>query len=183
MAYQGYKKNSSMALNQFISEFGGNFSEFMKEKLMELDSRSFLTRKEVRSRFDLKHVEHIEYDCDTTDSSNMLKKEYSYGQFEVIDDTLYFSEVCLESNQVMQSPMVNTIYNSLNADGSIFNDGRNLKKVDDKNIGYIIDIILSACPQVSQAYLDIVKGMVSRSNDKRSSTQIKTYSWGNKSTI
>jgi hypothetical protein len=113
----------------------------------------------------------------------MLKKEYSYGQFEVIDDTLYFSEVCLESNQVMQSPMVNTIYNSLNADGSIFNDGRNLKKVDDKNIGYIIDIILSACPQVSQAYLDIVKGMVSRSNDKRSSTQIKTYSWGNKSTI
>lgn len=185
MAYQGYKKNSPMALKQFISEFGINFSEYMKEKLMELESRSFLTRKEIRGRFDLKHVEHIEYECtcDAQNSSHAIKKEYSYGQFEVIDNTLYFSETCSESNQVMQSPMVNTIYHSLNDEGIIFNDGRNLKKVDDKNIGYVVDSILSTCPQVSQAYLDIVNGMVSRSNDKRAATPVKTYTWQNKSFI
>jgi hypothetical protein len=180
MAYQGYRKNSPMALKQFISEFGANFTEYMKDKLMELESRSFLTRKDVRSRFDLKHVEHIQYecDCDSQDYSQMPKKEYSYGQFEVIDDILYFSEICLESNQVQQSQMVSTIYNSLNGEGTIFNDGRNLKKVDDKNIDFVVDSILLNCPQVSQSYLDIINGMVSRSDDKRTMRPVKVYTWG-----
>ena len=93
---------------------------------MELESRSFLTRKEIRNRFDLKHVEHIEYECscDSKEAEHAGKKEYSYGQFEVIENTLYFSETCLESNQVMQSPMVGTIYHFLNDKGTIFNDGR-----------------------------------------------------------
>jgi hypothetical protein len=185
MAYQGYKKNSSMALKQFISEFGGTFSKHMKEKLLELESRSFLTRKEINNRFDLKHVEHIEYEC-TRNAENVLgalKKEYSYGQFEVIEGVLYFSEVCLENDQVMQSPMVDKIYHSLNSEDTIFNNGRNLKKVDDKNIGYVVDSILSECPNVSQAYLDIVKGMVSRSNNKKPSGSNKTYIWGNKSFV
>lgn len=183
MAYQGFKKNSSIALKQFISEFGENFSNYMKERLMELESRSFLTRKDVINRFDLKHVEHIQYECpsDSKDASDKVKKEYSYGQFEVNDGILYFSENCFENSQIMQSPMVNTIYHSLNDEGTIFNDGRNLKKVDDKNIDYVVDSILSACPQVSQAYLDIVKGMVSRADSKNVAKPIKGYTWGNNS--
>jgi hypothetical protein len=181
MAYQG-KQNSAMALKQFISEFGEAFPKNMKEKLMELESRSFLTRKESRNRFDLKHVEHIEYQC-ATNALETVKKEYSYGQFEVNDGVLYFSETCLESNQVMQSPIVDKIYNSLNDEGSIFNNGRNLKRIDDKNIGYVIDSILSVCPKVSQSYLDIVNGMVSRAENKRSTYVSKMYNWGKKSYI
>lgn len=181
MAYQG-KKNSAMALKQFISEFGEAFSKNMKDKLMELESRSFLTRKESHNRFDLKHVEHIEYQC-ATDTLETVKKEYSYGQFEVNDGVLYFSEICLESKQVMQSPIVDKIYSSLNDEGTIFNNGRNLKRIDDKNIGYVIDSILSVCPKVSQSYIDTVNGMVSRAEDKKSMKTAKVYNLGKKSYV
>jgi hypothetical protein len=181
MAYQG-KKNSAMALKQFISEFGEAFSNDMKEKLMELESRSFLTRKEFGNRFDLKHVEHIEYEC-ATNALETVKKEYSYGQFEVNEGVLYFSEFCLVGDRVMQSPIVDKIYDSLNDEGTIFNNGRNLKKIDDENIAYVIDNILSVCPKVSQSYLDIVNGMVSRADNKRSLAVSKVYNWGRKSYI
>jgi hypothetical protein len=185
MAYHGHKKNSPMALKQFIAEFGSDFSKNMKEKLMELESRAFLTRKEVHNRFDLKHVEHIEYECafDIDSASKKVKKEYSYGQFEVNEGVLYFSELCLESDGVMQSPIVDKIYRYLGDEDTIFNNGRSLKKVDDKNISYVVDSILSVCPTVSQNYLDIVKEMVSRSDNKRNTDAAKAYSWGKKSSI
>jgi hypothetical protein len=153
-----------MSINQFIEEFGENFSDHMKKKLMELESRSFLTRKENFNVFEIKHVEHIQYDCidDPDNDINQSKKEYVYGQFVVIEGILYFSEECFETNEIIQSPQVSTIYNSLNSEGMILEEGKKLKRIDDSNIDFIIDSILASCPQVSQAYLDIIKGMVSR---------------------
>jgi hypothetical protein len=168
MAKPNYRTKSTISMKQFISEFGEGFSDHMKEKLMELESRSFLTRKEFNNRFDLKHVEHIQYDCvtESENNPNAKQKEYSYAQFEVIDGVLYFSENCLENNLVMQSPMVSNVYNALNNEGAIVSNGSNLKQVDDENIDYIVDSILSSCPDVSKAYLDIIKGMVQRANNK-----------------
>lgn len=165
MANFHYTKKRTISMNQFILEFGTNFSDHMKKRLMELESRSFLIRKEASNTFDLKHVEHVEYEY-TGDSSKTVLKEYIYGQFEVNEDILYFSESCEESAKVMQSPIVSTIYNSLDSDGAIFNDGRNLKIVGDNNIDYIVDCTLSVCPPVSQKYLDIIHGMVARANRK-----------------
>lgn len=154
----------------FISEFGEKFSKHLKNRLMELEVRCLLTRKEISYLLDLKHVEHLQYEC-PCEGGNVLekcKKEYAYAQFVVIDDIMYFSENCVENDKVMQSPVVSTIYNSLNSEGMIFHENRNLKRIDDSNIDYIVDSILLACPQVSQNYLDIVKGMVSRANEKYS---------------
>ena len=92
----------------------------------------------------------------------LRKKEYVYGQFLVIDEALYFSDKCIESDLVMQSPIVNTIFNSLSGEVMIFDEDSKGKKVDDSNIDYVIDSILTVCPEVSQSYLDIVKGMLSR---------------------
>lgn len=153
-------------MKQFILEFGINFSEHMKKRLMELESRSFLIRNEASNRFDLKHVEHIEYEH-TCRLGNTVLKEYVYGQFEVKEDTLYFSQSCQESAKVMQSPIVSTIFDSLESDGAILNDGQNMKKVGDNNIDYIVDSTLAACPNVSQKYLDIIEGMATRANNKR----------------
>lgn len=163
-----YMKRNSISVKQLISEFGERFSEHMKEKLMELDSRSFLTRKDFYNRFDLKHVEHIKHECDNNheDDSSVKLKEYTYGQFQVNDNILYFSESCAENREVTQSPIVSIIYDSLESENTILDDGRNLKKVDDNNIDFIIDSILSECPPVSQAYLDIVKGIESRAHSK-----------------
>lgn len=166
MANLHYTKKRSISMKQFITEFGMNFSEHMKKKLMELESRSFLTRKEVSNRFDLKHVEHLEYEH-TCSLNNTVLKEYVYGQFEVNEDILYFSQNCQESAKVMQSPIVSKIYDSLGCEGAILNDGRNLKRIGDNNIDYIVDSTLSVCPKVSQKYLDITAAMVSRANNKR----------------
>ncbi|MDP4090293.1 MAG: hypothetical protein Q8930_13605 [Bacillota bacterium] len=164
MANIHYTKKRSISMEQFIQEFGTNFSEHMKKRLMELESRSYLVRKEVSNRFDLKHVEHIEYECG---QENTVLKEYIYGQFEVDKDILYFSESCEESTKSMQAPIVSTIYDSLNCEGVIFSNGRNLKIVGDNNIDYVVDSTLSACPQVSQRYLDIIHGMAARAVRKK----------------
>jgi hypothetical protein len=162
------RRKSSISMQQFISEFGENFSEHMKEKLMELESRSFCTRKEINYRVDLKHVEHIQYECacDTEGNPKSGQKEYAYGQFAVIEGILYFSESCLENVSVMESPVVRTIYNSLDSVGMITDKDINMKKIDDSNIDYVIDSILAVCPQVSQEYLNITQGMLSRVKNK-----------------
>ncbi|OPJ54568.1 hypothetical protein [Clostridium oryzae] len=167
MAKQIYRTKSSMSLKQFIAEFGENFSDHMKNRLMELESRGFLTRKEYSNRFDLKHVEHIQYKCSDDlegDSSEKLK-EYSYAQLEVDEGILYFSDSCFEDNMVKQSPMVDKIYNSLDSECVVSNYGNHLKKIDDSNIDYVIDNILLSCPDVSKSYLEIVKGMTQRANN------------------
>ena len=164
--YHGMKK--TISVRQFISEFGESFSDYMKERILELESRCFFTRKEISYRLDLKHVEHLQYNCDNDSEVGIStsKKEYVYGQFAVMDGLLYFSECCVESDDLMQSPRVSDIYNSLSSEGMIVDEGTNLKKVDDNNIDYVIDNILASCPQVSQSYINIIEGMKSRSSKR-----------------
>lgn len=163
-----HSRKSSISIKMFITEFGEEFSDHVKKRLMDLETRCFLTRKEIYYRFDLKHVEHLQYDSniDAENHSEASSKEYAYGQFAVLEGNLYFSESCIENNEIMQSPMVSTIYNALDSEGIVFDEGTNLKKLNENNIDYVVDSILSSCPQVSQSYIDIVEGMVSRANNR-----------------
>ncbi len=51
----------------FISEFGEIFLKNEK-RLLELEIRTVLTRKEHRNKLDIKHVEHTKYPCEDLDS-------------------------------------------------------------------------------------------------------------------
>lgn len=159
---KNYRMKKTISMKGFIAELGDNFSEHMKKRLMELEVRCVLTRKEDEYRVDIKHVEHTKYD-DSEISEDKSQKEYAYGQFVVNEGILYFSDRCMESTEVMQSPIVNTIYASLSSEGMITDENGSAKKIDDSNIDYLIDSILSVCPQVSQKYVDIVKDMMSHS--------------------
>ncbi|MFL0197835.1 hypothetical protein ACJDU8_20020 [Clostridium sp. WILCCON 0269] len=167
MFRKNHNRKSAVSIKMLIREFGEDFSEHVKERLMDLEVRCFLTRKEIPYRFDLKHVEHLQYEIasDEAEPSTPCSKEYAYGQFVVLDGILYFSERCLENKDIMQSPMVSIIYNALD-EGIIVNEGSNLKRLNDNNIDFVVDSILSSCPEVSQSYLDIVQGMISRSNKR-----------------
>ena len=149
----------------FISEFGENFSSLMKKRLMDLEVRCVLKRDDADHILNLKHVEHIKYDSHSG-SEKTSKKEYAYAQFAVIEGLLYFSESSIENNEITPSPVIQTIYDSLNATGMVFQEDRNFKCIDDSNIDYVVDTILASCPPVSEAYKAIVKGMVSRADNK-----------------
>ena len=167
--YRGnYGRKSTISMKMFIKEFGEDFSQHTTDRLMDVEVRCFLTRNELPYRFDLKHVEHLKFesDCDKKDSCKPSNKEYSYGQLVVLGGKLYFSESCLENNEIQQSPMLSTIYNALDSSGAIFDEGRNLKIIDDSNIDFVLDSILSSCPEVSQSYLDIVKSMTTLADNK-----------------
>ena len=153
-----YNIKKTISMKQFISEFGENFSQHMKKRLLELEVRCVLTRQEENHILELKHVEHTKYECDcnTEDDSNTCQKEYAYGQLVVIDEILYFSENFTENAGIMQSPIVSTIYSFLSSENIIPHADSNAKKIDDSNIDYLIDTILTVCPQVSQPYLDII---------------------------
>lgn len=156
-----YNYKKTISVKQFISEFGENFSEKMKKRLLDLEIRCVLTRKEEANILDIKHVEHIQHEvaCDEEDTSSICQKEYSYGQFIVVENELYFSERSAENTKVVQEPIVDTIYNSLSSEERNIEEDCNAKKIDDSNIDFIIDSILTVCPEVSQAYLDIIKHM------------------------
>lgn len=160
-----YKMKRTISVKQFIEEFGETFSEHVKKRLLDLDERTVLTRKDASNVLDIKHVEHTLYNSKEKDTLGAPNKEYVYGQFFVGEGgVLCFSNSCTESQSVMQSPVVENIYNNLSSD-KISNELLNFpgKIIDDSNIDYIIDSILAACPPVSQAYLDIVKKMVALS--------------------
>jgi hypothetical protein len=72
----------------------------------------------------------------------------------------------LENKDFIQAPGISKIYESLENDSMIVDNGKNLKKLDDSNIDFVVDSILDVCPEVSQKYIDIVKGMVDRSNNR-----------------
>ncbi|WP_054875570.1 hypothetical protein [Oxobacter pfennigii] len=145
-------------MKRFIAELGIDFSEHLKQRMMELELRCVLTRDEDENRVDLKHVEHTYYNCNTNSEGNldMNQKEYVYGQLVFTDDKLYFSESCTISNDVMQAPIVDVIYSSLNSESIVFNDGTHAKVIDDSNIDYIIDTLLTVFPQVSDEYIAIM---------------------------
>jgi hypothetical protein len=170
MAQRNYKLKKNISMKQFIIEFGGNFSEHMKERLLNLEVRTVLTRKDDATRLDIKHVEHTQYNCDPEDSSGDGEKEYTFGQFVVVDDILYFCENCIESSTVMESSIVNKIYNNLSDDGMLFYENTNLKKIDDTNIDYVIDSILTVCPEVSDNYKTLMQDMNSRAEAKLNRT-------------
>lgn len=159
-----YNMKKTISMKQFITELGENFSEHSKLRLIDLGSRCVLTRKEDNYRLNLKHIEHTTHECAITsgDETDKLNKEYLYGQFVVQEGLLYFSESCTEINDAVEAPVVNTIFNALNTE-KIYIDEIGAKLVDDSNIDYIIDTILAVCPPVSQAHLDIVRGMTYRS--------------------
>lgn len=152
---KNYKMKKTISIKMFINEFGENFSEHMKKKLLELELRSVLTRKDDDYRLDIKHVEHTKHDL------NDCQKEYVYGQLLFIDENLYFSEKCVENDNIAQSPIVDVIYSNLNSADMILDGDIKAKKIDDSNIDYIIDTILTVFPDVSESYLNIVKEMIS----------------------
>lgn len=129
-------KKSSISIRMFIAEFGEDFPKHVKDRLMDLTSRCFLTRKDIDYRFDLKHVEHLQYEFASSVEypSAPHSKEYAYGEFVVLDGKLYFSERCLENKDIMQSPMVSTIYDALDSEGTVFDEDRNLKRLNSDNI-------------------------------------------------
>lgn len=160
------RRKTTISIKMFISEFGEHFSEKIKKRLMDLDLRCVLTRKDHEYNvLDLKHVEHIKYN---ENGSKLMKslKEYVYAEFAVVDDVLYFGENCPENDQVMQSGVVQTTYDALDSDGMIFLENKNFKKIDDSNIDCIVNNILLKCPQVSQKYIDVVNEMLSLADRK-----------------
>lgn len=155
---KNYKMKKTISMKMFIGELGELFSEHMKNKLMELDMRSVLTRKEESNILDLKHVEHIKHECTSNaeDNTSTCQKEYHYGQFLVIDGALYFSESYVENENVAVSPIVSEIYNNLTSETGVTETGVVGKKVDDSNINYVIDTLLTVFPQVSKEYISIM---------------------------
>lgn len=155
---KNYRMKKTISMKMFISELGESFSEHMKERLMELDIRSVLTRKEDNNVLDLKHVEHTKHKCqsDPGNSTETSEKEYDYGQLLVMDGCLYFSESCFENDRVVQSPVVSKIYNALNSETAVSESGITGKKIDDSNIDYLIDTLLTVFPEVSKEYISII---------------------------
>lgn len=161
MIKKNYKLKKTISMKHLIAEFGENFSEHMKDRLLEIEIRCVLTRKEDPNRFDIKHVEHTKHNCSTEPD-----KEYVFGQLIVSDGNLYFSEKCREGNDVEENEIVGKIYNSLSEEGQIFyEDEVSAKKIDDRNIDFLIDSLLAACPDVSQEYIAIIKDMLSHTRE------------------
>lgn len=159
MFKKNYKIKRTISMKQFISQYGENFSEHMKQRLMELEVRCVLTRKDDEDVLDLKHVEHTKFNSNADENVPSSKKEYVYGQFVVEENNLFFSKNCVESKDVMEAPIVSTIFNSLSENGMITLNEQIVKKVNDSNIDYIIDTLLTVYPEVSQKYKDIIKHM------------------------
>lgn len=154
-----YKMKRTISMRQFITEFGEGFSKHMKQRLLELGERCVLTRKDESFIVDIRHVEHTKYKCNQTDGADESRKEYAFGQFIAHEGALYFSENCLENEDIMQASIVSSIYNSLGSEElDIAGDSTVIKgkKADDSNIDYIIDEILTVCPEVSAEHLAIV---------------------------
>ncbi len=151
-----YRMKRTISMKQFITEFGGEFSKHIKQKLLELGARCVLTRKDESFILDLKHVEHTKYNCNSQDSTTAKQKEYAFGQLIVHEGILYFSECCLENEDIIQVPMVSNIYNSLNSEELMLEGDIKGKKIDEENIDYVIDSILTVCPEVSPEHLAII---------------------------
>lgn len=162
---KNYKIKKTISMKQFISEFDKSLSNYMRDKLLDLEVPSVLTRKENKYRLDLKHVEHTKYPYNTK-----CEKEYVYGSFLIDEDTLYFCEKCLEDDSVMESPVVNKIYNNLSRQDMFSADGVNAKKIDDTNIDFVVDSVLAVCPDVSPEYLKIVKQMTALAENSTRNT-------------
>lgn len=158
MVKRNYNMKKTISVKQFITEFGQGFSAHMKQRLLELGTRCILTRKDSSNILDLKHIEHIKYDDQSASEvgESSTKKEYAYGRLIVEEGALYFSESCIENENVMQIPAVKDIYESLTAEETLFEDEAKAKLVDEENIDFIIDRLLDVCPEVSAEHMAII---------------------------
>ncbi len=153
---KAYRMKKTVSMKQFLTEFGGEFPKHMKQRLLELGARCVLTRKDESFILDIRHVEHTRYNCSPDDSTAACLKEYAFGQLIAHEGALYFSQNCLENDEIMQVPLVNSIYSSLNSEELILEGDIRGKKVDEGNIDYVIDNILTVCPEVSAEHMAII---------------------------
>ncbi len=152
---RNYNMKKTISIKKFIVESGETFSDAIKNRLSDLEVRSVLTRRDYKNVLDIKHVEHLQYPCDCEDNLDSTK-EYSYGEFFTVEDTLYYSNNYLQGPTVVKAPIVDTIYNNLSSENSIVFEGIEGKLINDDNIDYVIDTILSNFPDVSQSYKDTI---------------------------
>lgn len=151
-----YKMKRTVSAKQFIAELGGNFSSHIRKRLLELGERCVLTRRDESYILDLRHIEHTKYHCNSEEGTAENLKEYAFGRFIVYEDKLYFSKGCLENEEIMQSKIVDSIYDSLQCEELELEGDVWGKPVDDGNIDYIVDEILKVCPEMSPEHLAII---------------------------
>jgi hypothetical protein len=157
MMKKNYKMKRTISMKQFIVEFGEGLSKHMKQRLLELGERCILNRRDESHILDLRHVEHIKYECSCSseDEESVIKKEYAFGQFVVQEGLLYFSQSSVENDDIMQNSTIQGIYDSLDTE-EIEIDEIKVKAVNDSNIDFIIDGILKVCPPVSAEHMAII---------------------------
>jgi len=157
MMKKNYKMKRTISMKQFIIEFGEGLSKHMKQRLLELGERCILNRRDESHILDLRHVEHIKYECSCSseDEEAIVKKEYAFGQFVVQEGLLYFSQSSVENDDIMQNATIKGIYDSLDNE-EIEIDEIKVKAIDDSNIDFIIDSILKVCPVVSAEHMAII---------------------------
>ncbi len=151
-----YRMKRTVSMKQFITELGGEFSKHIRQRLLELGERCVLTRRDESYVLDLKHIEHTKYKCSPQDDSSAPQKEYAFGQFIVYEGQLYFSQSCLENDDIMQASIVSSIYNSLEGEELVLEGDIRGKQINDDNIDYIADNILTVCPEISPEHLAII---------------------------
>ncbi len=153
---KNYKLKKTISLRQFVAEFGESLSKQMKERLLELGPRCVLNRKEHTNILDLKHMEHLKHNNTCSESNKLVQKEYIYGQFIMKDGEMYFSEKCAVGTDAVASSCVETIYSTIVGPTILTEAGIGAKKIDDTNIDYVVDSILSECPEVSEEHMAIL---------------------------
>lgn len=153
-----YRVKKTVSVKQFIAELGGELSAHIKKRLLELGERCVLTRRDESYILDLRHIEHTKYDCGSKEGTDTNQKEYAFGQFIVHDGRLYFSKYCLENEDIMQSEIVDSIYDYLEGEELELELEGNIKGklVTENNIDYIADKILTVCPEISPEHLAII---------------------------
>lgn len=150
-----YRLKRTVSMKQFLAEFGTEFSPHLKKRLLELGDRCVLTRKDENFVLDLRHIEHTKHQCGSAEGTSAKQKEYAFGEFIAYEGQLYFSECCLENDDIMQASIVSSIYNSLDSRELLEGDLRG-KLVNDDNIDYVVDSILTVCPEISPEHLAII---------------------------
>ena len=143
-------------MRQFVVEFGDSLSKQMKARLLELGPRCVLNRKEESNVLDLKHMEHIKHDNTCSMSNDVVQKEYIYGQFIMKDGAMYFSQKCATGLDSVESNCVENIYDVIEGEILQSEEGISAKKIDDSNIDFVVDSILSVCPDVSAEHMAII---------------------------
>jgi hypothetical protein len=156
-----YNFTKTISIKKFISEFGASFSPLVKEKLLQLELRSVLTRLENINVFNIKHVEHTKHTRE--DESGTTEKEYVFGQLVSIEGKLYFSKDFTEDEIFEKCPSIDAVYESLEGDELLLESGIKVKFIGDDNVESFINGLLTCIPDVSERYVKILKEMTSYS--------------------